>query len=325
MGCALLSATSAQAQKLYKISLKDFKIESKDIDFTVSEIIDARNDKNTIGIIQSGLNNRYVLAAFESPGLSEVDQLLKNSGLYSLSGISLRINVLKISENTSLIKETGKAELNIDFFVRHADRYYYISSVFTSAEPGGVDVTGMQAANVVSLVEKALTIFSQQKREPDPDRSFALEDLQDPELKLRDTSSMPVLTSEILNEGYFASFDEFLNNSPSIPIDCRIKLSTPVRAMCDEAITEVPTLYGFSRENKLYILYHREFYALEKRNGTFYFHGPSKISKSVTKALTTSYFGTMAIVDRELSVRGKYSGLFMLDMTTGMVRNMTGF
>jgi hypothetical protein len=325
VGCVVFSAVTAQAQKFYKISLKDFKIDAKDINFTISEIIDARSDKNTIGIVQSGLNNKSTFATFESPGFGEVEQLLKNSGLYAHDGLSLRINVLKISENTTLIKETAKAELNIDFFIRHADLYYYISSVFTSAEPGGIDVTKKQAANIVTAIEKALVMFSQQKNEVDPTRSFSLEDLQDPKLELRDPSSVPILTSEKLNDGYFASFDEFLNNEPSISIDCRIKLSAPVRAICNEVTREVPTLYGFSHNNKLYILYHREFHELEKRNDTFYFYGPSKISKSPTTALATTYFGAMGIVDRELSGRGKYSSLYMLDIKTGMVRNITGF
>ncbi len=318
-------AASVQAQKFYKISLKDFKIDSKDIHFTVSEIIDARSDKNSIGLIQSGLTNKPVFATFESPGLNEIAELLKNSGLCAEDGLSLRINALKISENTTLVRETAKAELSIDFFIRHAGLYYYVSSVFTSAEPGGIDVTSKQAANIVTVVEKALITFSQQKKEPDADRPFAIEDLQDPALKLRDPFSMPILTAEKLKDGYFASFDEFLNNHPSIAINCKVKLSAPVTAKCDEAVTEVPTLYGFANESKLYILYHREFYELEKRNDTFYFYGPSKISKTASTAFATNYFGVIAVADRVVSGRGKYSALYMIDMETGMVRNITGF
>jgi hypothetical protein len=316
---------SVQAQKFYKVSLKDFKIDSNDIHFTVAEVIDARSDKNSIGLIQAGVSNRPVFATFESPGLSEIVELLKNSGLYAPDGLSLRINALKISENTTLLRETAKAELSIDFFIRHAGLYYYVSSVFTSAEPAGVDVTSKQAANIVTVVEKALVTFSQKKKNPDADQAFSNEDLQDPTLKLRDPFSMPILTAEKLKDGYFTSFDEFLSNQPSIAINCKIKLSTPVTAKCGEAVTEVPTLYGFANENKLYILYHREFYELEKRNDTFYFYGPSKISKTASTPFATNYFGVIAVADRAVSGRGKYSALYMIDLETGAVRNITGF
>src|SRR5688572_20557113 len=128
------------AQKLYQISLDDFKIDTSDIHLTVSEMVDARKDKNSLGIIQTGLNNKRNFAVFEKPGLTEIEELLKTSGLYSQhNGLSLRITALKISENALSWKETAKAELSLDFFVQHDGLYYYITSVFASAEPKGLD------------------------------------------------------------------------------------------------------------------------------------------------------------------------------------------
>src|SRR5688572_30188107 len=113
------SFPDAHAQKFYQISLQDFKIERDEINFTVSELIDARRDKNSLGVIQTGINNKRNFAVFEKPGLVEIEELLKTSGLYSEhSGLCLRINSLKISENALTWKETAKAELNIDFFIR---------------------------------------------------------------------------------------------------------------------------------------------------------------------------------------------------------------
>ena len=135
----------ARAQKLYPISLCDFSIDAKEINFTVSEIFDARKDKNCIGIIHAGVNNRLQFAVFEKPGLSEIKDLLENSGLYSQqNGLALRITSLKISESDLSWVKTAKAELNIDFFIRYDGLYYYISSVFASVEPKCSDIAGKQ-------------------------------------------------------------------------------------------------------------------------------------------------------------------------------------
>ena len=229
------SIPDARAQKFYQISLQDFEIENNEINFTVSEIIDARKDKNSLGVIQTGLNNKRNFAVFEKPGLVEIEELLKTSGLFSEhNGLCLRINSLKISENSLSWKETAKAELNIDFFIRHDGLYYYVSSVFASVEPKGLDVTHMQAENIVDAIGTAFIIFSKQKHEVNPDRTFTLEELMDPTVSLRDPLSMPIVKDQNLKEGYYATFEEFVNNAPSIDIDCKIKFSSPVTTICGE-------------------------------------------------------------------------------------------
>ncbi|WP_276372153.1 hypothetical protein [Chryseolinea sp. H1M3-3] len=321
-----LATLNARAQKLYKISLDEFKLDIQGINLTVAEIIDARKDKNSIGLIQTGLNNKPVFATFEKPGLKEIESLLENAGLYPQpSGLSLRITALKISENTTLVKETAKAELSIDFFLRYENLYYHITSIFTSAEPKGLDVTSKQAANIVTILEKALTTFSQKKNDVKTDRSYTLEELLDPMVTLRNPLSMPILNDTEYKDGYYTSFDEFVNNQPSIPYGCKVKLSSPIKVLCGEEETEVPALYAFASNNKLYILYHHHFFELNRRNGTFYFNGPSKMSKTGANDVTQMYFGASSIATSYVLPGGRYSATYVLDMETGAIRNITGF
>jgi hypothetical protein len=317
--------SDARAQKFYEISLHDFKIETDEINFTVAEIIDARRDKNSLGVIQTGLNNKRNFAVFEKPGLREIEELLKNSGLYSEhNGLSLRINSLKISENALSWKETAKAELNIDFFIRHNDLYYYVNSVFASVEPKGLDVTHMQAENIVDVVGSALIIFSKQKNEVSPDRTFTLEELMDPTVSLRDPLSMPIMKDQKLKEGYYATFEEFVNNAPSIDIDCKIKFSSPVKTICGEVVTDVPTLFGFAFQDKLYIMYHHQFFELEKKHNTFFFDANPRLSKNSPDDVTDGDFTASAIVGMFDSSRTS-SFIYMLDIKTGTVKGITGF
>jgi hypothetical protein len=319
------SIHDAQAQRMYQISLSDFKIDTNDINFTVSEIIDGRKDKNSLGIIQTGLNNKRNFAVFEKPGLSEIEDLLKNSGLYSQrSGLSLRITSLKISENALSWKETAKAELNIDFFILHEDRYYYVTSVFASAEPKGLDVTGKQDENIVDVIADALIIFSRQKNEVSPDRTFTKEELLDPSVCLRDPLSMPIIKDQKFKDGYYANFEEFVANNPSIDIDCKIKFSSPVKTVCGEQVREVPTLFGFAHQNKLYILYHHQFFELEKRHNTFFFDANPRLSKNSPDDVTDNDFTASAIAGMfDSSQRSSF--IYMLDIKTGTVKGITGF
>jgi hypothetical protein len=165
----ILITVNADAQKLYKISLQDLKIDKKNILFTVSEILDARADKNSVGIVQLGFNNKPVFATFETPGLNEIEKLVKNSGLYNQrNGLSLRVTTLKISELTGVSKETARAQLSIDFFIRYEGLYYYLSSIFIAPEPKAMDVTAQQAENIVDAIQSAFVLFSKQTKEAEP-------------------------------------------------------------------------------------------------------------------------------------------------------------
>jgi hypothetical protein len=322
----LIASLNAQAQKLYPISLDEFILNADEINLSVSEIFDARKDNKSLGVVQTGLNNRPRFAVFEKPGMTEIEDLLKTSGLFSPDrGLAIRFTVLKISEYTTIFTETGKAEVSIDFFIRYDSLYYYITSVFSSAEPVGIGVTYKQAENLVTTFEDALIIFSKQKHEPKPDLAFTKEELSDPYLVLREPLSMPILTDKRIKEGYFASYEEFINNQPSISIDCKVKSTSPLTVKCGDVVKEVPNLYGYAHDNKLYILYHEEFHELMKRNDTFYFNGPSKISSGSSDGFSEAYSGSGGLVAPFIGSRRRPSDLYMLDMATGTARNITGF
>jgi hypothetical protein len=323
-----VTCLTANAQKLYTMSLDEYMLNTDEITFSVSEVFDARKDNKSLGVVQTGLNNRPRFVVFEKPGMTEIEDLLKNSGLYSADrGLAIRFTVLKISEYTTLFTETGKAEISIDFFIRYENLYYYITSVFASAEPDGLGVTYKQTENLVNTLEDALIVFSKQKHEPKPDLAFTKEELSDPYLVLREPLSMPILTDKRIKDGYYASYEEFINNRPSISIHCKVDASSPPTAKCGDVETQVPNLYGYAQGNKIYILYHEEFHELMKRNDTFYFNGPSKVQNN-SDGVTEAYSGSGSsggLIAPFIGSRRRVSDLYMLDMATGTARNITGF
>ena len=92
-----VASFNVSAQKLYTMSLDEFILNTDEINLSVSEIFDARKDNKSLGVVQTGLNNRPRFVVFEKPGMTELEELLKRSGLYSQDrGLAIRFTVLKI-------------------------------------------------------------------------------------------------------------------------------------------------------------------------------------------------------------------------------------
>src|SRR5688572_6284157 len=101
----LLLSCQSYAQHVFKIPLSEHYIPVK-FSFKISEVIDGRRDRNVIGLVQRGVNNRKVLAAFRKHGCIEIDELLMRSGIKGDSGLVMRINRIHVSEITRFAKET---------------------------------------------------------------------------------------------------------------------------------------------------------------------------------------------------------------------------
>lgn len=317
--CTLV--TSAFSQRLHTISLQEFSYNPEQIPFAVDKIIDARRDRS-LGIIQLGLNNRPDIATFEAKGLQEIEQLLERSGLLSPKGLSIRISALKVSEITKFAKETAKAEINIDFFLRHEDQYYYIYSSYTTIEQKGIDVTDKHAENIVKVFEKAFNLFVEFDKDVNADEAFTLEQLMDPHNSFRNPLDMPIINDSTYQEGYYTSFEEFVNNSPSIDMECKIKIGNEIQVKFDDGTENTTDLYGFSSNNELYILYHHKFYKLEKKKDAFYFYGPTKLSKNSGRNIAEVYWG---IGPNYISLNGNYSARYKIDLATGSIQNISAF
>lgn len=318
---AILIASNfcAYSQDLFTVSLSSDTIQTDSISFKISEIIDARKDTKVIGVVQRGIKNRKHLAAFEKPGVQELEALLTRSNLISKEkGIALRITRLSISELTGVWRETSKAELSVDLFVQYKENYYYITSVYATVEPRGIDVTRLHASNIAAVVQSALTQFSTRPNEVNSVQPFSREDLMDPSESFRSVIDMPIVQAEKYKDGYYATFEEFVANQPSISAGCEVELDNSAIVRCDGQEKEM-NIYGLAKDNQLYVAFHQEFYPLKKVRDEFIFYGPREMTE---KDIEDAYKGM--IIPRQLSRRG-YNALYKIDLTTGSIKNEMGF
>jgi len=312
---------SAKAQGTYTISLKKLDLPASSMPFTISELIDARVNKNSVGIVQRG--SKPDLAVFDEPGLDAVYDLFSRSGMISADkGLVVRITLLKISEISSTWNTTDKAEVSMDILIADNGSYYYICTLRSGEESTDFQSHNQHGAHLVAALRKALMQYNDGTREPNVDRTFTREELLDTDLSFSVPELMPILLDPVIKEGYYVSFDEFTNNKPSISIDCKVKLSSPVVAKCGEETSET-TLFGYARDNQLFIYLHDHFYPLERRGDRFYFYGPGNISKVTGNNVGNAgvFLGAAAI---PLLLSNKYKTLYILDLQNGSVRNVTG-
>jgi hypothetical protein len=318
---AILIAASftSYSQDLFTVSLSQDSIKTDSIFFKISEIIDARKDNKVIGVVQRGIKNRKHLAGLEKPGVQELQELLERSDLISKEkGIALRITRLSISELTGMWKETSKAELSVDLFIQYKENYYYITSIYATVESRGTDVTRLHSSNISTVMQRALMQFSARPNEVSSMQPLSKEDLMDPGQSFRSIVDMPIVEADKYKDGYYATFEEFIANQPSIPIGCEVELNNSAIVRCNGDEKQM-NIYGFAQDNQLYVAFHQEFYPVKKVNQEFLFYGPREMTE---KDIEDAYKGM--IIPRQLSRRG-YNARYKIDLTTGSIRNEMGF
>jgi hypothetical protein len=97
-----------------------------------------------------------------------------------------------------------------------------------------------------------------------------------------------------------------------------VELNSTTIVDCEGSEKET-NIYGYAKDNQLYIAFHQEFYPLKKINNEFIFYGPNELSG---KDIEDAYKGM--IIPRQLGKRSRNS-LFKLDLSTGSVKGEMGF
>jgi hypothetical protein len=176
-----MSSFGAKSQDTLRISLSEFSIKFRD-SLRLCEIIDARENKNTIGIFRLGSNNQKSPATFASPGLQEIEELFKRSSLITPDAKYLmRIRRLDLSEGAENGKELIRVEFHADFFYRLGGVYYYIDETWSKSS----STNASYAQIIADHVSNSLRFFPFSDRKPHFGKPFTKGELGDPGLSVR--------------------------------------------------------------------------------------------------------------------------------------------
>ena len=191
--------------------------------------------------------------------------------------------------------------------------------MYSTVESQGGDVTLTHADNIFSVIENALIQFSGKANEIGSEQPYRRDELADPTQHFRFMENLPIVTAERFNEGYFTNFDEFLLNKPTLSLHCDVKInSTPV-VKCGNDEKRI-NVYGYAKDNQLYIAFHQKFYPVERINDEFFFYGPREITG---KDIEDTY--KAMIVPGQLGSKKGHTAQYKIDLLTGSIEMESGF
>lgn len=216
---ALFPALASAQTNPYRFDLKAATLDVPTGPWRVVRVLDARPDRSRLGMVHRGLDNSLTSANFSQPLAAEVQQFIsqKLPSRPDARPVVLRILTLTVGEELRANSETGTAELIADFLEPQPDSTYrMLLPVGEVVRQGGLDVTGRHAANVATLLQRAL-----QQLAARPTSAPATETLTQADALAGKggvaSQRFAIQAAAPPKRGFYRTFQEFRDNTPSEP------------------------------------------------------------------------------------------------------------
>ncbi|MEJ7646095.1 MAG: hypothetical protein WKF87_15985 [Chryseolinea sp.] len=266
------------------ISLSDKRAAIKNPKFYISEIIDARSNKEIVGIVQRGINNKPVIAQLKSGFQDEVRKCLTEFLQPKTDRSPLIIRVLKLNvfERTLLTSETAIAELVVEFFKNTDWGLILVKSAGSTIMSNGLDVTRSHGRNIelcfADCLSQVNTVLSEQLLASASTIAYK-ELFKTPDVL--DKYEYPIVDDTLLVKGVYKNFIEFRDNAPGITSDFSIKEKANYTGAAYDATRgvvktldgKVSNVWGYSDEKRIFIKLGEEFFEVFEEDGIFWFEG----------------------------------------------------
>src|SRR5690606_18161338 len=186
--------------------------------FYISEIVDARSNKDIIGIVQRGLNNKQQVAKFKNGLQPELKSVVAD--LYQQSNLTpLIVRVLKLNvfERTLLNSETAIAEVIVEFYTKTNAGMALVKSAASTVTSSGLDVTKSHGRNIerclVDCLNQVNTFLSHKPHTFDDAPAVDYKTLfETPDALAEYKYNILVDRSRV--KGVYRNFIEFRDNAP---------------------------------------------------------------------------------------------------------------
>jgi hypothetical protein len=313
---AFVVASSALAQPIYNLSLKEVRIDTDNHTFKVMQILDGRTDKESVGWVQTGIGNRRRIAVFEKGFDGEVVNLFKRSGLFDSTGAGNSLVVvlkrLYINEHTEAMSETGRVQLALNFFKPVSiDSCLYLTSVFADYPGSGFDVTHTHDDRIAAAFAMSIERFKT-KVDKYENAIVHRSQITDPSRTLRDVDNLAILNATQSKDGVFTTFRDFANNISTLENYTMKPGKNPAKTLKVFQVRNNMTvrvkneIFGVAHANKLYVLLDGHFYELAREGNNFTFTGDASYNPSVAMAMGGGLIGGLAAAATTSNYRPKY-------------------
>lgn len=205
----LVSTNFIFAQKQHKVTLTPSTINLQSRQFFVKDIIDARPNKETIGYAQKGLSNRRVNANFSEPFTVHLQKAFDKMmpAQEGLTPVLAKVHNLYVSETTTAWKETGIAEIGIEFLsIDSTSSYGFYQAV---EKKNGADVTKNHDKRILTALTSCLTQLTNKWDMPNTE--------------VLDFTTVVFDPNQPIKKGVYLSFSDFILNEPLDTIEVAIE------------------------------------------------------------------------------------------------------
>ncbi|MEX0968794.1 MAG: hypothetical protein WD077_16305 [Bacteroidia bacterium] len=153
----MLFAPDAMAQKVHYIRLIPDRMDFYDSQFYIDTVVDAREDKTSIGTVRMGLLNVKRKAQLESDFSTILNRYFATvlPQMLDKKPVTVVFRKFSVSEKASFTQEYGSVNIEVDFYYQNDSVYSSYQRVATR----GTDVTGQHDESVVRALEMAIMDF----------------------------------------------------------------------------------------------------------------------------------------------------------------------
>lgn len=239
-------------------------------------LIQAIPDSSMFGYVQKGLGNRLVAAGPKKNITEDVQTYILEQYKEQLQsgGASLLIVIkdIRINERTFAMKERAYIHFLADGWIslKDDDKYMYATTLDTIFKTGGMDVTASHGKNIAkalnALIYKTANSYSVEISEA-PLTYEEIKALADKRFEI------PILHEATYKPGLYATYDEFLQNAPSIE-NYRTETSKKngirfyaASGSGNEEKEIVP--WGLSKNGELYVYHDKNLVPVERNKNGF--------------------------------------------------------
>lgn len=271
-------------------------------------------DADRLGYVQVGLNNRKISAIPDKPFPSFIQQYIdKQYGNdYKSGGLHLLwiVKDLRINERTLFSSEHAFTRLKADAYISpDGNAYSFVMGFDTVLRRGGMDVTNWHGQYMAEAFHHLLKQSLQKTQTLNHSLTEALT-IQQIQQKEKERLNMPVLTHPVFKEGVYASFNEFLQNSPSVTrfdaVAENKKLKIFAIEGADKKLLDMP--WGLCKNGEIYKYEEGDLIPLERTGDGFiistYLENTNRRNKNMfLAALLGGAIGAIAVHDASSSIK----------------------
>lgn len=272
----------AQDNSTIGLQLPLLTLNNNDSSISSIQIISNLEDSALIGILPSAFPNVRTNVVIQEGVQSWLQNYVSEqfSNTFQPGGKQLlwAFSDLRIGKDSSSVDINSFTSLTADIYVASQGEEYQLIGNFDTvmlSKDANVDF-GQNLAFVITRLYYNSLLLSASMRPAQKKTNKATAKLNNANAldTLQNTNDYAILNDTVYNTGVFTTFQEFLNDSPSVinfyaAIDAITKQVKLYKVLADSGAQLISGAWGISMRNELYCYYNNQLYAIEKRDNGF--------------------------------------------------------